>query len=140
MASMKSLKTDFIAFDTAVVDLTAQLNDPVDLLFATQLGGGTDIGKALTYANQIIGHPEQTVVVLITDLFEGGDERKMIALVAHLLSRGVQLVTLLALSDEGQPSYNHALAGKIAELGVKPLACTPDAFPELMAGVLQQLR
>lgn len=140
MASMKSLKTDFIAFDTAVVDLTAQLNDPVDLLFATQLGGGTDIAKALTYANQIIQYPEQTVLVLITDLFEGGDERKMVALMGHLLARGVQLVTLLALSDEGQPSYNHALAGKVTELGVKPMACTPEAFPELMAGMLHQLR
>ena len=95
-----------VVFDTAVVDLTDDLQDPVDLLFGTQLGGGTDINRALTYCQQVITRPAQTILVLITDLYEGGNEREMLRRAAELAASGVQMVCLLALSDKGAPSFD----------------------------------
>ncbi|MFC7468527.1 VWA domain-containing protein [Actinomadura keratinilytica] len=103
LASMRSLATRLVVFDTAVVDLTDQLEDPVDVLFGTQLGGGTDINRALAYCQSRITRPADTVVVLISDLYEGGIKDEMLKRVAAMKAAGVQFVTLLALSDEGAP-------------------------------------
>ena len=117
MASLRAVRTRMIVFDTAVADLIAELHDPVDLLFGAQLGGGTDINQALTYCESIVERPAQTVLVLITDLFEGGSQEGMLQRAASLLGSGVQLICLLALSDRGAPSYNHQLAAALASLG-----------------------
>lgn len=103
LASMRTLDTRLVVFDTAVVDLTDQLDDPVDVLFGTQLGGGTDINRALAYCQSKIIRPADTVVVLISDLYEGGIRDEMLKRVAAMKASGVQFVTLLALSDEGAP-------------------------------------
>lgn len=103
LASMRSIATRLVVFDTAVVDLTDQLDDPVDVLFGTQLGGGTDINRALAYCQSQITKPADTVVVLISDLYEGGIRDEMLKRVAAMKASGVQFVTLLALSDEGRP-------------------------------------
>ena len=126
-----------MAFDTAVADLTDQLADPVDVLFGTQLGGGTDINRAIAYCQGLVGRPEQTLLVLISDLYEGGDEDELLRRIAELVGAGVQVVTLLALSDSGAPSYDHENAAALAELGVPAFACTPDQFPELMAAAVR---
>ncbi|MFJ8432665.1 VWA domain-containing protein [Kitasatospora sp. NPDC094019] len=136
LASMKSLDTRLVVFDTSVVDLTEQLADPVDVLFATQLGGGTDINRALAYCQSRITRPAETVVVLISDLYEGGVRDGMLKRVAAMTAAGVQVVVLLALSDEGAPAYDHAHAAALAALGVPAFACTPDAFPEVMAAAI----
>ena len=136
MASMPALKTKMVAFDTAVADLTEQLTDPVDLLFGVQLGGGTDIQQALTYCQQQITRPADTVLILITDLYEGGNPANMRKRAAELVSAGVQLIVLLALNDEGAPSYDHENAQFLADLGVPVFACTPDKFPDMMAAAL----
>ncbi len=138
MASLPSLSTRFIAFDTAVVDLTESLTDPIDLLFGVQLGGGTDIHRALRYCQRLIQRPTQTTLVLISDLYEGGNFNEMIRCAAELVELGVQMVALLALSDEGAPSYNSAVATHLAGLGVPSFACTPDQFPALMAAALSR--
>ena len=138
LASMRALRTQMIVFDTSVVDLTQTLSDPVDLLFGTQLGGGTDIAKALTYCQQIITRPEQTILVLITDLYEGGDARLMHERAAALVAAGVHVICLLALADQGAPAYDHDNARRFAELGIPTFACTPDLFPELMAAAIQR--
>ncbi|BFV58865.1 VWA domain-containing protein [Kitasatospora sp. CMC57] len=138
LASMKSLSTRLVVFDTSVVDLTEQLTDPVDVLFATQLGGGTDINRALAYCQSRITRPADTVVVLISDLYEGGIRDEMLKRVAAMKASGVQFVALLALSDEGAPSYDHAHAAALAALGVPAFACTPDAFPEIMAAAIER--
>ena len=137
MASIPALKTQFIVFDTTVVDLTAELEDPTDLLFGTQLGGGTDIGNALLYAQQMITRPSQTTLVLITDLFEGGPSAVMRERMKHLNDIGVQLIVLLALNDEGSPGFNDSEAQYIANLGIPAFACTPDQFPDMMAAALE---
>lgn len=138
MASIPALQTKMVVFDTAVVDLTDELHDPVDLLFGVQLGGGTDIDKALTYCQQIVTKPLDTVLVLITDLYEGGNQEDMRKKAAALVQSGVELVVLLALNDDGAPSYDHANAQFLSNLGVPVFACTPDKFPDLMAAALSK--
>lgn len=138
LASMRTLATRLVVFDTAVVDLTDQLDDPVDVLFGTQLGGGTDINRALAYCQSKITRPEDTVVVLISDLYEGGIRDEMLKRVAAMKASGVQFVTLLALSDEGAPAYDHEHAAALGALGAPAFACTPDLFPDIMAAAIEK--
>jgi Mg-chelatase subunit ChlD len=138
LASMRSLDTRLVVFDTNVVDLTDELDDPVDVLFGTQLGGGTDINRALAYCQSRITRPAETVVVLISDLYEGGIRDEMLKRVAAMKAAGVQFVTLLALSDEGAPAYDRAHAAALGGLGCPAFACTPDLFPEVMAAALEK--
>ncbi|MFB8030790.1 MULTISPECIES: VWA domain-containing protein [unclassified Streptomyces] len=138
LASMRTVSTRLVVFDTAVVDLTDQLDDPVDVLFGTQLGGGTDINRALAYCQSRITRPADTVVVLISDLHEGGIRDEMVGRAAAMTASGVRFVTLLALSDEGAPSYDRAHAAALAELGAPAFACTPDLFPEVMAAAIEK--
>ncbi|MEW2435646.1 VWA domain-containing protein [Streptomyces caniferus] len=138
LASMRALDTRLVVFDTAVVDLTDQLDDPVDVLFGTQLGGGTDINRALAYCQSRITRPTETVVVLISDLYEGGIRDEMLKRVAAMKAAGVQFVTLLALSDEGTPAYDRDHAAALAALGAPAFACTPDLFPEVMAAAIEK--
>jgi Mg-chelatase subunit ChlD len=136
MASIRALSTRLIVFDTSIVDLTDQLADPVDVLFGTQLGGGTDINRAVAYCQQLITRPTQTVFLLITDLYEGGNAEEMIARVRAMKESGVTVVCLLALNDQGAPMFDARNAAAFAALGVPTFACTPDAFPEMIAAAL----
>lgn len=136
LASMRTLKTSVVAFDTEVVDLTDQLSDPVDVLFGVQLGGGTDINRAIGYCETLISRPHDAVFVLISDLYEGGVRDEMLRRLRRLTEDGVQVVVLLALSDEGAPAYDHENAAALGELGIPAFACTPDAFPDLLAVAL----
>ncbi|MFB7967146.1 VWA domain-containing protein [Streptomyces rubiginosohelvolus] len=138
LASMRTLSTRLVVFDTAVVDLTDQLDDPVDVLFGTQLGGGTDINRALAYCQSRIIRPVDTVVVLISDLYEGGIRDEMLKRVAAMKASGVQFVSLLALSDEGAPAYDHEHAAALGALGAPAFACTPDLFPDVMAAAIEK--
>ncbi|MFC4032878.1 VWA domain-containing protein [Streptomyces polygonati] len=138
LASMRSIDTKLVVFDTAVVDLTDQLDDPVDVLFGTQLGGGTDINRALAYCQSLITRPADTVVVLISDLYEGGIRDEMLKRVAAMKASGVQFVALLALSDEGAPAYDREHAAALAALDAPAFACTPDLFPEVMAAAIEK--
>lgn len=137
LASVSSLRVQLVAFDTSVVDLTEALADPVAVLLGLQLGGGTDIARALAYCQQQVDRPQDTILVLISDLYEGGDRDRVWRQAAELVALGVQVVTLLALDDAGTPSYDGELAQRLAELGIPCLACTPDRFPELMAAAIQ---
>ncbi|MFJ3021157.1 VWA domain-containing protein [Streptomyces tendae] len=138
LASMRSLETRLVVFDTAVVDLTDQLDDPVDVLFGARLGGGTDINRALAYCQSRITRPAETVVVLISDLYEGGIRDEMLKRVAAMRAAGVRFVTLLALSDEGTPAYDREHAAALAALGAPAFACTPGLFPEVMAAAIER--
>ena len=138
LASIPAVNTRMVVFDTAVVDLTDDLQDPVDLLFGVQLGGGTDITRALTYCQGVITRPQDTVLVLVTDLYEGGDPREMRKKFVSLVNSGVQLIVLPALNDDGAPSYDKNHAEFLANIGVPTFACTPDKFPDLMAAALSK--
>ncbi len=137
MASLPALSTQLVVFDTAVVDLSEQLqDDPVDLLFGVQLGGGTDINRALAYCQQLVTRPEETIFILISDLYEGGNQEEMLKRTAAMVQSGMRCISLLALSDDGAPAYNHELAAVYAGLGIPVFACTPDRFADLMAAAL----
>lgn len=136
MASIPGLSTKLVCFDTSIVDLSDQLADPVEVLFGVQLGGGTDINAALAYCEKQVENPTKTHLVLITDLYEGGDANSMLARAAAIKQSGVNLIVLLALSDSGHPAYEPKHAEAIAGLGCPVFACTPDQFPSMMASAL----
>ncbi|GAA1890862.1 VWA domain-containing protein [Lapillicoccus jejuensis] len=138
IGSIRAVRTSLVLFDTEVVDLTDRLSDPVDVLFGTQLGGGTDIDRAVAYCQGLVTRPADTLFVLISDLYEGGVRDSLLARVTRMLDDGIQVVVLLALSDDGAPAFDRELAGDLAELGVPAFACTPDAFPDLLAVALSR--
>lgn len=136
LASLPAVRTQVVVFDTNVVDLSDKLDDPVEVLFGTQLGGGTDINRAIGYCQSLIRQPDQTIMVLISDLIEGGVRENLLKRAASIISSGVSLITLLALSDDGAPMYDHQNAAALAALGSPAFACTPDKFPSLMAAAI----
>ena len=136
LARMPALRTSLVVFDTAVTDLTPVLHDPVDVLFGVQLGGGTDIAGALGHCTRIITRPTETVLVLISDLFEGGDRDQMRVRVRSLVASGVQVLCLLALGDDGEPVHDRSAAADLRDLGATVMSCTPDEFPEVLAAAL----
>ena len=132
LASIRTLKTHLVVYDTSVADLTDLLSDPVEVIFGTQLGGGTDTSKALAYCEALVQRPRDTVMVLISDLYDS-DAAQMKRRLASFKQSGVTVVALLALDDEGTPSFSRDNAEALAAMGIPAFACTPDAFPELMA-------
>ncbi|WP_037575494.1 VWA domain-containing protein [Phaeacidiphilus oryzae] len=143
LASLPALTTRLIAFDTSVVDLTGLIADPVDVLFGVQLGGGTDIGRALAYCAERIARPTETVLVLVSDLHDGASEDQprghggWPARLAALQAAGVRCVALPALCDEGAPAYHRENAAALAAVGIPVFSCSPDRFPEVMAAALE---
>ena len=129
MASLPVVRTKLVCFDTAIVDLTDELSDPVEVLFGVQLGGGTDINQAVAYCADRIERPTKSHFVLITDLYEGGNGQELLQRLAALVRAGVNVIVLLALTDQGRPGYDPAMAGAVAALGIPVFACTPDLFP-----------
>jgi Mg-chelatase subunit ChlD len=138
MAALPVVKTSLVCFDTAVLDLTPELADPVEVLFGVQLGGGTDINQAIAYCEARIERPGKAHLVLISDLFEGGNAEALMGRLARLIGLGVNVIGLLALSDQGRPAYHAGLAGQLAALGAPVFACTPDQFPGMMAAALRR--
>ncbi|MCE2570536.1 VWA domain-containing protein [Motilimonas eburnea] len=138
MASIPAVKTQLVCFDTTIFDMTEELSDPVSVLFGVQLGGGTDINQAVAYCESKIERPSKTHLVLITDLYEGGNASELKARVANLTKQDVNVITLLALSDDGKPSYDSNMAAEFAAIGSPVFACTPDQFPDLMATALKR--
>jgi len=137
-ASLPALETRVVAFDTEVVDLTEQCgDDPVDMLFGVQLGGGTDINKSVAYCEQYITDPARTLLILITDLFEGGNQAQFVRRMEEMVGSGVRALCLLALSDSGVPSFDESLARRLSGLGVPCFGCTPQRLPELLEGALR---
>ncbi len=137
LARMPALRTSLVVFDTAAIDLTDALDDPVDVLFGVQVGGGTDIGNALGACQRLITRPTETLLILVSDLFEGGDVDIMRNRVRVLVRSGVTVLVLLALSDEGAPVANHHEAATLAALGAHVATCTPERFPDVLAAALE---
>jgi Mg-chelatase subunit ChlD len=138
LASLPAVRTQVVVFDTAVVDLSDKLSDPVEVLFGTQLGGGTDINQALSYCQGLIQQPSTTIFVLISDLIEGGVRENLVRRAASIIASGATMITLLALCDDGAPAYDHEIAADLAALGSSAFACTPDLFPDLIAAAIQR--
>ena len=138
LASIPAVTTRLVVFDTSVVDLTDVLSDPVDVLFGTQLGGGTDIHQALSYCQELISRPQDTILVLVSDLYEGGNANPLHQRMQELVSSGVRAIALLALNDEGSPAFDRDNAERFAALGIPVFACTPDRFPGVMVAAIER--
>jgi hypothetical protein len=137
-ATIPSIDTRVVAFDTEVVDLTEVCrNDPVDVLFGVQLGGGTDINKSVGYCAQFIENPRKSIFILISDLYEGGVEAGLLRKLSEMHEAGVKVIVLLALTDRGTPAYDESLGRKISGIGIPCFACTPDRLPELIEAALK---
>jgi hypothetical protein len=138
LASIRAVSTRMVVYDTSVVDLTEDLQDPVDLLFGVQLGGGNDTPRALRYCQQVITRPSQTIFVLVSDLYEGMGSAQMLRQLGEMVASGVQVICLLALNDTGAPIYDEQNAHALTRMGVPVFACTPDLFPDMMAAAIQK--
>ncbi|OWK43742.1 VWA domain-containing protein [Fimbriiglobus ruber] len=136
-AELPAVKTSLVLFDTQVVDLSDQVGQPVDVLLSIQLGGGTDITQALMYANELVRQPQRTIVVLITDFFEGRPESDLVAQTRLMADGGVRMIGLGALGYDARPSYNKATAGKLRKVGMDILICTPEKLAECMAEIIR---
>lgn len=137
LASLRSLKTHIVAFDTNVVDLTEKCDDPVDLLFGFQLGGGTDIEKSVAYCQQLIDTPKKTLFFLISDLMEGGSRAGLLRRLGEMKDSGMSVICLLAIADGGRPYYDEQIAGRIASMGIPCFACNPQKVPQLLERALK---
>jgi Mg-chelatase subunit ChlD len=136
-ASLNVLRTRLVVFDTEVVDLTPILTDPVEVLFTAQLGGGTDIHRAVAYGQTLIERPERTLFLVVTDLFEGGDARALVGRFRELVDSRVKAMCLLALSDGGTPSYDSGMAEQLGALGVPCFGCTPALLVRVLERVMK---
>ncbi|MFD0292650.1 VWA domain-containing protein [Streptomyces sp. NPDC127061] len=130
---LPGLKTHLVAFDTQVVDLTSDVTDPVELLMRVQLGGGTDIARAVEYGAGLVENPRRTVVALITDFYEGGDPYRLVRAVRGLVEQGSTVLGLAALDEEADPDYDRVTAGKLAAAGAHIGAMTPGRLAEFVA-------
>lgn len=135
--NLPGMRTRLVAFDTEVVDLTADVADPVELLMKVQLGGGTDIGKAVGYAQGLIANPARSVVVLVSDFYEGGSEYELVRRVKTLVAGGTRVLGLAALDSRADPAYDRALAQRLVDVGAQVGAMTPGALAAWLAEKLQ---
>ncbi|MFE9019878.1 VWA domain-containing protein [Streptomyces sp. NPDC007808] len=130
---LPGLKTHLVAFDTEVVDLTGEVTDPVELLMGVQLGGGTDIARAVDYGASLVENPRRTIVALISDFYEGGDPYRLVRTVRALVEQGTTVLCLAALDEAADPVYDRGLAGRLAAVGAPVGAMTPGALAEFVA-------
>src|SRR5688572_8430482 len=139
LASIGAVETHVVAFNHEdVVDLTEHCSDPVDLLFGIQLGGAEDYWKATSYCERFMHTPAKTLYVLLADLYDTSpNTKRFVKKMEFLLESGVKAIGLLAISDQGKPSYNEPLAQQLAKTGMPCFGCTPERLPELIAGVLR---
>ncbi|CAM3816180.1 VWA domain-containing protein [Ectopseudomonas alcaliphila] len=137
LASLPSVRVRLVLFDTQVVDLSHLAHDPVEVLLTVQLGGGTDIGKAMRYCEQLVENPQRTVLTLISDFEEGAAVSPLLACVARLNEARVKLLGLAALDDSAQPVYDPAMGQRLAARGMHIAALTPEHFAQWLAEVMQ---
>jgi Mg-chelatase subunit ChlD len=137
LASLPSVRTHLVAFDTEVVDLTERAHDPVDVLFGVQLGGGTDINRAVGYCQELIQEPRKTLFVLVSDLYEGGNQTQLLQRLEFMTRSGVRCAALLALDDGGTPAFDAAMARRVRDLDIPAFACTPNRLPDLLEDLLK---
>lgn len=136
LASLPAVQTRMVVFNTTIVDLTDKAQDPIDLLFGTQISGATDINRTLAYCQGLVEQPQETILVLISDLYEGGDAPEMLKRITALVGSGAQFIALLALNDDGALVYDHQISEALASFGISAFACTPNQFPDLMAAAI----
>ncbi|WP_233963567.1 VWA domain-containing protein [Pectobacterium versatile] len=137
LATLPAVRVSLIVFDTQVVDLSHLAHDPVDVLMTVQLGGGTNIAKAMQYCEQQVQNPKRTIVTLISDFEEGGALNRLLSCVQRMHSQQITLLGLAALDDAAQPVYDTAIGQKLADRGMHVAALTPEHFAQWLAEVMR---
>ncbi len=135
-ARLPMLDTKLVIFDTSVVDLSDYVSDPVETLMSVQLGGGTDIGGAVGYCAQLIQMPHRTMVVLVTDLYEGCGYRRMYQACQGIIESGAKLIVLPSLDHAAVPNYDRNAAAVLADMGASVGAMTPEELSDFIARVI----
>jgi Mg-chelatase subunit ChlD len=130
---LPAARTHLCIFDTEVVDLTDRVTDPVEVLMKVQLGGGTDIGKAVAYGATLVTNPRRTIVVLITDFYEGASATVLVSRVKALCDQGCTVLGLAALDPEANPAYDRDLARRLVGVGAQIGAMTPGQLVSFLA-------
>lgn len=138
LSRLPGIDTHLLAFDTAVVDLSREREDPVDLLMRVQLGGGTDIQKAMRYAAELIEAPRRAIVVLVSDFYEGASEHLLVRVVRDLVAQGSRVLGLAALDPEAVPVYDRDMAQSLVDVGAEVGAMTPGQLAGWLAEVLRK--
>ena len=136
LASLPSVRTTFVLFDTSIADLSEQLSDPVSILFSSQLGGGTDIAQAIKYGAQQVSNPQDTLLFCISDLEEGGSEEEMFRQFYLLKERGVKVYCVLGIEDGGRLHYDRENAKKLSSINIPCFAATPNELTGILASEL----
>ncbi len=137
-SSIPALNTNLIIFDTQVVDLSSKVDDPVDILMSVQLGGGTDITKAVRYGRELIKKPKKTIMVIISDFYEGRPESDLIRELRNVLEGGTKILGIAALCSNAQPFYNKHFAKQLSHIGIDVIASTPESLPEIIAKLMNK--
>lgn len=130
---LPGITTHLLAFDTAVVDLTADVTDPVELLMGVQLGGGTDIARALAYTAGLVEQPRRAIIAVISDFYEGGDPAWLLRTAAELVAQGTVVLGLAALDERADAAFDRSLAQHLADAGVHVGAMTPGELAAFIA-------
>ncbi len=133
----EAVSTSLFLFDTEIADLSDQVGQPVDVLLSIQLGGGTDITKALQYAYQLVRQPVRTIVVCVTDFYEGRSERELVNQVKEMAQAGIRMIGLGALGYDARPEFNKTTAAKCRKVGMDILSCTPEKLADAMAHIIR---
>ncbi|WP_232698465.1 VWA domain-containing protein [Brevibacillus daliensis] len=134
---LAAIKTNLVIFDTNVVDLSNQLEDPVDLLMSVQLGGGTHITKALKYGKTLLENPDKTIFVLVSDLEEGYPIHDMYRASKEIIDTGCKFLVLTALDFAGNSVYNKSAARMLTDMGAEVAAITPNELAQWIGKVMK---
>ncbi|MBW9158477.1 VWA domain-containing protein [Clostridium tagluense] len=135
-SKLPMLKTNLVIFDTEIVDLTEYLDDVVQTLMSIQLGGGTNISRALQYCNGLMENPHKAIVILVTDLYEGGNYGNMYTRAKDIIESGAKLIILPALGIDAEPVYDRGVAKKMVALGANVAAITPGGLAKWIAQII----
>ena len=136
-AKLPMIETKLVIFDTEVVDLSGYVDDPVEVLMGMQLGGGTDIGKAIAYCESLCGNPHETIYVTVTDLYEGGYPVKLLKTCSDIIGSGSKMIFLTALDKNANPAYDVNLGQKLANMGAFVGAMTPEELGDYVGKMIQ---
>jgi Mg-chelatase subunit ChlD len=134
---LPSMRVSLVAFDTSVIDMSDEIDDPAELLMSVQLGGGTNIGGALGYCQTLVNHPNKTMLVLVTDFFEGGTPGTMLTAIHQLRESGVRVLGLAALDEKSEPVYDREMAQRCVDAGAEVAALTPQRLAEWIGRILK---
>ncbi|UXI66979.1 VWA domain-containing protein [Tahibacter amnicola] len=136
LCKLPALRVRIVLFDTSIVDLTDQVDDPVEVLLGVQLGGGTDIAQAVRYCAQRIDNPHRSIFVLISDFCEGGPPGNLVQAITALAESRVRMLGLASLDDTSEPVYDRQMAERLAACGMTIAALTPQRFAQWLVSVI----